>query len=226
MLPKVKKSKLAAALIAALLLSSAVSACGGVSISKDGPHAVRSRNVAPYSRIEIRGSTEVIVKPGRGHTLRLEGGINRIRDLHTRVEGHTLVVEQDDTSAVIDLGGDPARVVAEAPRIEGVRIDGSGKVYLGRQRGTQLATSIYGSGEVRADGWVDRLRSRVDGSGTLHLTALRAEDAAVAMSGSGSAELGAIDRLDADIDGSASVFYAGDPALTEDVSGSGRVERR
>ena len=225
MLPSTKKSKLAAALIAALLLSLAVSACG-VSISKDGPHEVRSRQVAPYSRIEVHGSTEVTVKPGRGHTLWLEGGINRIRDLHTRVEGDTLVVEQEDTSGVIDLGGDPARVVAEAPRIEAVRIDGSGKVYLGRQRGTQLATAVYGSGEVRADGWVDRLRSRVEGSGVLHLATLRAEDAAVAMSGSGSAELGAIGRLDADIDGSASVFYAGDPTVSEDVSGSGRVERR
>jgi hypothetical protein len=79
---------------------------------------------------------------------------------------------------------------------------------------------------VRAGGQVERLRSRVDGSGSLRLAALRAGDAAVAISGSGSADLGTTERLHAEIDGSASVSYAGEPVLSEDISGSGRIERR
>jgi hypothetical protein len=218
-------SRLALALLATALIACALSACA-VSIAEDGPHEVRSRPVAPFSRIEVRGSTEVTVEPGKGRTLRVEGGANRIHDLRTRVEGKTLVIEQEDSSGTIDLGGDPARVVAEAPRIEAVRIDGSGKVDLGVLRGRRLGAAIYGSGEVRAGGRVERLRSRVDGSGTLHLASLRADEATVAMSGSGSADLGATERLDAEVDGSATVSYAGDPAITEMVSGSGRIQPR
>jgi hypothetical protein len=211
------------ALAATALLACALSACG---VAEDGPHELRSRPVASFSRIEVRGSTEVTVERGRGRALRVEGGANRIHDLRTRVEGKTLVIEQEDTSGTIDIGGDPARVVAEAPRIEAVRIDGSGKVDLGDLRGPRLGAAIYGSGEVRAGGRVERLRSRVEGSGALHLASLRANEAAVAMSGSGSADLGASERLDAEVIGSATVSYAGNPALTEKVSGSGRIQPR
>jgi hypothetical protein len=214
-----------AANVAVLILSFPVSACG-VSVAEDGKHEVRSRDVAAFSRIEVRGSTEVTVEQGRQAALRLEGGTNRIDDLRTWVEGGTLVVEPEDTSGTIDIGGDPARVVARAPGVEAVRIDGSGKVVLRDLNGPRLATTIEGSGEVRAGGQVERLRSRVDGSGTLRLAALRADDAAVSISGSGSADLGTTERLDAEIDGSANVTYAGDPAITEDVSGSGQISRR
>jgi hypothetical protein len=79
------------------------------------------------------------------------------------------VVEQEDASGTIDLGGDPARVVAHVPRVDAVRIDGSGKVVLGDLRAPRLGASLHGSGEVWADGRVRELRSRVDGSGSLHL---------------------------------------------------------
>jgi hypothetical protein len=225
MLRATRKPKLAAALLAALSLAVTISACG-VSVAEDGTHEVRSRDVAPFSRIEVRGSTEVTVGHGRDAALRLEGGANRIHDLRTWVEGGTLVVEQEDTAGTIDIGGDPARVVARVPAVEAVRIDGSGKVVLRDFHGPRLATTIHGSGEVRAGGQVERLRSRVDGSGTLRLAALGAGDAAVAISGSGSADLGTTERLHAEIDGSANVTYAGEPAITEDVSGSGQIERR
>jgi hypothetical protein len=216
-------SKVVVALIGAALLTVAVSACG---VAEDGPHTVRSRQVAPFQRIEVHGSTEVLVRPGRAGALRLEGGVNRVEDLRTRVAGGTLVVEKEDTSGTIDIGDDPARVVATAPRIEAVRIDGSGRIELRDLRGPRLATAIYGSGEVRADGQVDRLRSRVDGSGSLDLTSLRADDAAVAISGSGWADLGATRHLDAAIDGSGAVTYGGDPTISERISGSGRIQPR
>jgi Putative auto-transporter adhesin, head GIN domain len=225
MLSAVDKPKLAAAFLAALLLAVAVSACG-ISVAEDGPHEVRARKVAAFDRIEVRGSTEVIVEHGSPRALRLEGGANRLHDLQTYVEGDTLVVEQEDTSGTIDIGGDPARVVARVPRVDAVRIDGSGRVVLRDLRGARLGASIYGSGEVQAAGQVERLRSRIDGSGSLRGGALDADEAAVAISGSGSAELGAADRLHAEIDGSGDVSYAGEPAVSEEVSGSGSVEHR
>jgi hypothetical protein len=223
MLKKGWTSKAVAALVGAALLVVAVSACG---VAEDGPHTVRSRQVAPFRRIEVHGSTEVVVRPGRPGALRLEGGINRVEDLRTRVEGGTLVVEKEGSSGTIDIGDDPARVVATAPGVESVRIDGSGTVELRGLRGAELATAIYGSGEVRADGQVRSLRSRVDGSGSLDLASLRADEATVAISGSGSADLGATDRLVAAIDGSGAVTYGGDPAVSERISGSGRIQPR
>jgi hypothetical protein len=225
MVIKGRKTRLAAALVAAGLLALSVSACG-ISIAEDGPHEVGSRHVGRFDRIEVRGSTEVTVARGHARALRVEGGANRVHDLRTYVEGRTLVVEQEDTSGTIDIGGDAAKVVARAPRIDAVRIDGSGKVVLRGLGGPRLGAAIYGSGEVLADGRVGRLLSRIEGSGSLHLAALRADDATVAISGSGSADLGPTEHLDAAIEGSAEVTYAGDPTVAEEISGSGRIERR
>jgi hypothetical protein len=210
-------------LVGIALLAVAFSACG---VAEDGSHAVRSRQVTPFSRIEVHGSTEVVVRPGHVGALRVEGGANRIHDLRTRVEGGTLVVEKEDSSGMIDIGNDPARVIATAPRIEAVRIDGSGRVDLHEVRGPRLATAIYGSGEVRAGGQVERLRSRVDGSGSFDFATLRADDTAVAIAGSGSAYLGTTEHLDAEIDGSGEVSYPGDPTVSERISGSGRIQPR
>jgi hypothetical protein len=223
MLKKRTISRVLVALVGAALLAVAVAACG---VAEDGPHAVRSRQVAPFKRIEVHGSTEVVVRPGKAGALRLEGGVNRVDDLRTRVEGDTLVVEKEDSSGTIDIGDDPARVVATAPGIEAVRIDGSGRVVLHGLRGARLATAIYGSGEVRAGGRVETLRSRVDGSGSLDLVSLDAEDAAVAISGSGAADLGSTDRLAGEIDGSGEITYGGDPTVSERISGSGRIQPR
>jgi hypothetical protein len=220
-----KSSRLAVALLAAALLALAVSACG-VSIAEDGHHVVRSRAVAPFQRIEVHGSTEVTVERGAGRALRVEGGVNRVHDLRTRVEGATLVVEEADSSGTIDLGGDPARVLVRTPRLEAVRIDGSGAIEARGLRGPSLDVSINGSGDVRADGRIGRLRSLIDGSGSLHLAALRTDRAAVTVSGSGAADLGASRRLDAQVAGSGDVSYAGDPEVSEEVDGSGQVERR
>jgi hypothetical protein len=220
-----KLSRLTIASVAALALALAISACA-VSVAEDGPHEVRTRDVARFTQIEVRGSTDVTVEHGQQRALRLEGGANRIHDLKTFVEGDTLVVEQEDSSGTIDVGGDPARVVARVPRVDAVRIDGSGTVVLRGVHGPRLGATVHGSGEVRADGRVERLRSGVDGSGTLHLAGLGAVEATVAISGSGSADIGTTARLDAEIDGSGSVSYAGSPTITENVSGSGEVARR
>ena len=91
------------------------------------------------------------------------------------------MVEQEDMFGTIDIGDDPARVVAQVPRVDAVRIDGSGKVVLRDLHGPRLATPIHGSGEVRVAG-------------------LRADDAAEAISGSGSADIGETERLDAEIE--------------------------
>jgi putative autotransporter adhesin-like protein len=218
-----KGPRLVVAFLAAAALACAISACG---VAQDGPHEVRSRQVGQFSRIEVHGSTEVAVRPGRGDAVRVEGGTNRVNDLTTRIEGRTLVVEMADSSATIDLGDDPARVVAEAPRIEAVRIDGSGRVDLDGMRGPRLGAAIYGSGEVRARGQVERLSSRIDGSGALAFASLRADQAAVDIAGKGAAELGATDRLDAEIHSSGSVTYAGHPTVSEEISGSGRIQPR
>jgi hypothetical protein len=61
-----------AVLVLVTALPLLASGCG-ISKSRDGPHQVRSRSVAPFSEIELHGSTGVTVHSGWRETLEVEG---------------------------------------------------------------------------------------------------------------------------------------------------------
>jgi Putative auto-transporter adhesin, head GIN domain len=194
--------------LAVILLLTAIpllaSGCG-ISVSRDGPHRVRSRNVAPFSEIEVHGSTEVTVRTGPRESLEVEGGADRIAELTTTVRDGALSVERDDSSATMTS----TTILRRSPS----------SVFTARAspRRSMARAKSGRQGQVR------RLRSQIDGSGNLDLGALQVEAGKVEISGSGSAQVDPDRRLDADIDGSGEVDYLGHPTVSESISGSGRV---
>jgi hypothetical protein len=210
--------------VVAAVLALAVSACG-VSISDDGPPMQQNRKTGEFDRLEVHGSADVVVRPGRGGVVTVRGGRNRVRDTITRVESGTLFVEGRDSSGTIELGGGHVTVVVRTPSLAAARVDGSGDVTLAALRGRRLEVEVNGSADVRAAGRVAALDAEVDGSGDLHLEDLAAGSARLEIAGSGDADVDAERRLDVTLSGSGDVHYAGDPRLSEDVSGSGEISR-
>jgi Putative auto-transporter adhesin, head GIN domain len=214
-----------------LLLSSAaavalaVSACG-LRIESDGPHTVQTRTVASFDRIDLRGSANVVVTRGHSATLTVSGGRNRVRDVVTRVQSGTLVVQERDSDATLHLGGDGPTVTVSTPSLAAARLDGSGDLSVAGLAGGPLQIRLDGSGDVDAHGRLDALDAAVDGSGDLDLDDVVAQSAKVSLSGSGDANVHAVRTLSAVVSGSGDVSYAGDPQVTRNVSGSGDVSRR
>lgn len=216
--------RLTALLAAAAVLALSISACG-ITFADDGPYTQQNRDVGSFDRIEVHGSTEVVVRPGPTGVLTIKGGRNRVRELVTRVESGTLMVEEPDSDGVLDLDGGHVTLVVRARSLESARVDGSGDLTIAQVRGERLAVEVNGSGDLRAAGRVVALDAEVDGSGDLDLGDLAADSASVDVSGSGDADVAARHRLDVVLHGSGNVNYSGDPLLTEDVDGSGSVSR-
>jgi hypothetical protein len=196
---------------------------GGVRIAGDGPHTVQTRTVGTFDRIDLRGSTDVVVTHGTARTLTVSGGRNRVRNVITRVQSGTLVVEQRDSDATLHLWGDGATVTVSTPSLVGARVDGSGDLSVAGLAGGPLRIRADGSGDVDAHGRLDVLDAAADGSGDLHLSDLVARSATVNLSGSGDADVHAVSILAVVASGSGDVNYAGNPRVTRDVSGSGDV---
>jgi hypothetical protein len=114
-------------------------------------------------------------------------------------------------------------VVIRTPTLAAVQIFGSGKVILLGLHGPGLAASVHGSGEVRAEGQVRRLRPQIEGSGILDPGALQIEVGEVEISGIVPAQVHPTRRLDADIAGSGEVDYLRDLAVGESISGSDHI---
>lgn len=105
-----------------------------------------------------------------------------------------------------------------------VVVSGSGDVVVRDITVKNLNLRISGSGSFSASGETQNLKGSISGSGNINTTYLETEHADISISGSGSAKVWVTGRLTADISGSGSIGYKGNPFMINSrTSGSGSV---
>ncbi len=105
-------------------------------------------------------------------------------------------------------------------------VSGSGKVNLSATVTGVADFAISGSGKIEARGTAEDVKAAISGSGKVLAADLKTNRCQVRISGSGDAEITVVDELDANISGSGSVSYRGDPKkVNANSSGSGKVRK-
>jgi hypothetical protein len=104
------------------------------------------------------------------------------------------------------------------------RISGSGGMKIDRLEARELKCDISGSGNARFAGRADEVDLGISGSGSCHAAELQCRTLDVTIAGSGNATVNTAERLTADVSGSGSVRYVGNPrSVNTHFSGSGSV---
>ena len=189
-----------------------------------GPRTTETRTVAPFDRIQVEGSIDVDVVPGDANTVLVTAGEHVIDHVEASSSDGVLHLSIRDRGIVI--GPDPfddARVQVSSAALQGVRVEGSSDLGLGRIDAQELSIEIEGSGDVEANGTVGNLIASIEGSGDADLRELAARTATVSIQGSGDAKVNVKDELDVSVQGSGDVSYLGNPRVRQSVSGSGDV---
>ncbi len=170
-----------------------------------------------------------------------EGPVLKGGDVSVRVSGSGDValegIDAEDAVEVKATGSGNIRIVGDAIGRAGERVS---------VRGNRVRLSANGSGDVRVRGLrADRLDVKLTGSGNLTIEEGRVEDQSITItgsgfyqardlesanataqvSGSGNVTIRVEDDLEARATGSGDVHYVGDPAVRQETSGSGDVER-
>ncbi|MEJ0056462.1 MAG: DUF2807 domain-containing protein [Bacteroidota bacterium] len=105
-------------------------------------------------------------------------------------------------------------------------ISGSGKVILTITVRDQADFGVSGSGKIEASGSAKEVKTHISGSGKVYASNLEADKCDVRISGSGDVEINVKSDLDANISGSGSVTYKGNPShVNSHSSGSGKVRK-
>lgn len=105
-------------------------------------------------------------------------------------------------------------------------VSGSGRVELDATIDDTADFGISGSGKIEARGTADEVKTNISGSGKVLAADLRTNRCEVRISGSGDVEIEVANELDANISGSGSVSYRGDPKrINSHASGSGKVRK-
>lgn len=152
----------------------------------------------------------------------------KTNDLNLNVSGSgSLTLEADANGA---LGAD----VSGSGRIEfkgncrdlDSKVSGSGKVSVGLAYANKVVAGVSGSGKVIASGTAKEIRANISGSGEVLAADLEVDRCEVRISGSGDVEINVKSELDANISGSGSVTYKGNPThVNSHSSGSGKVRK-
>lgn len=105
-------------------------------------------------------------------------------------------------------------------------VSGSGRIALSATIDNTADFGISGSGRITARGSADVVRTRISGSGKVLAADLQTNRCDVRISGSGDVEISVKNELEANISGSGSVSYRGNPKkINSNSSGSGKVRK-
>jgi hypothetical protein len=105
-------------------------------------------------------------------------------------------------------------------------VSGSGKVSADVNINSLADFSVSGSGKIQASGSANTVKTSISGSGKVLAADLAAIKCDIRISGSGDVEINVKDELDANITGSGSVSYRGEPKkVNSHATGSGRVSK-
>lgn len=105
-------------------------------------------------------------------------------------------------------------------------ISGSGKVIFDGTVAGKVDVSVSGSGKMEASGTAQEIKTVISGSGKVLASGLEVNKGDIRISGSGDVEVNVKTDLDANISGSGSVTYKGNPShVNSNASGSGKVRK-
>ena len=105
-------------------------------------------------------------------------------------------------------------------------VSGSGKVIMSLTASGDAEFGVSGSGKIEASGSASRVRTSISGSGKVLAANLETNSCEVRITGSGDVEINVKNELDANITGSGSVRYKGNPSkVNSHSSGSGHVRK-
>jgi hypothetical protein len=105
-------------------------------------------------------------------------------------------------------------------------VSGSGRVVVAATISGSADVGISGSGKIEASGTAQSIKANISGSGKVYAANLEVDKCDVRISGSGDVEINVKSELDANISGSGTVSYKGNPNhVNGHSSGSGKVRK-
>jgi hypothetical protein len=216
---------------------------GGDAVAEDRP-------LPPFSSIEIEGFADVTLVQGRSESIRVETPARQLPRVQAEVRDGTLhitgVGNRSWWGMVFGGGARTVRITVTSREIESVRAGGTVRLRADGLKTDTLAIdvagaaavriaglvaralSVSGSGAVKLDiaGRVNEQKIVISGAGAYRAAALASDDASVNVSGAGKVFINAAKTLQISISGAGSVEYIGDPQVTKEISGVGRVRKR
>ena len=231
----------------AVLLAAAACQAGPINVlTGSGTVRSESRPVSAFDEVELAGVGALTITQGPQESLTVEAEDNLLPQIRSEVRGRRLVIELDGGRTVTLRPTKPIRYAVTvrdltAVKLSGagnvaipglttstldVRVSGAGDVTLDGLTAGELALALSGAGDATVSGTVTRQEVTMSGAGSYRAERLESQDARLTVRGAGGATVRASNALNVKVSGAGMVEYFGNPTVSQDISGAGRVTRR
>ncbi len=200
----------------ALFLTFVLAGCG---TPGSGVKKTETRAAGGFTAVSVSGAYELELRQGSPASIELEGDDNLMSHYRTEVREGTLHLETE--GRVRPKIGPKAWITV--PKLTRLDISGAVKGQITELKGEALRIDISGVVELTVSGAITDLQVDVSGASKLRAESLVAQNVKLNASGAGHYDVQAIQTLDVSVSGAATVRYLGEPKLTKDISGVGKV---
>jgi hypothetical protein len=202
-----------------------------------------TREVGPFTAVEVSGAIEATVTPGAETSVKLSGDDNLVPLVVTEVRDGKLSVRMKDGSNVSTKL--PLRAAITAPKVNSVSASGAvtlratagdAERYDARATGASTVTvegiaageaslDASGASNVTASGTTKSLKAGASGASHIHAEKLAADSVDVAISGASGGTVQAAKSVRGDVSGASNLDVRGEPAMhSVSISGASGVK--
>ena len=186
-----------------------------------GVPATQTREVAPFSSVELAGGNNIVLRVGEKQSVVVKADDNHQNPVTTPLNNGALIIGNTPRSLTAKS---PMSVEVNVPSLNALALTGSGNIVVSGIRTESLTVTLSGSGNLFGSGTATSLDITVSGFGNARFTQLDAKNVHAVVSGSGVIFVTATKSLDASVPGSGTIMYAGNPQdVKKSVTGSGAI---
>jgi hypothetical protein len=194
----------------------------GNQVIGSGKRALQKRDVSPFTSISTEGSFEIEVVCQQPASLQIEADDNILPLISTEISNNVLRLKTLQSYAV----SEPVTLKITVPNLEGLSASGAGKIEISGLKNDKFEIDSSGAPTIRVAGTTKVVDISSSGAARIDTHKLRASRAVVDSKGLSQIELDARDQLDVTISGPSHVTYEGDPVVTKQIHGPGKLEKK
>lgn len=182
-----------------------------------------ARDVSGFNEVELKGVGNLSLEQTGSESLTVEAEEDVLPKIRTEVENKRLIISPERNTSINT--NKPINYKLTVKDLNTLEVSGSGNVEAKDINTDELAVTIGGAGDVEIRGSADSQEVEISGSGEYKAGDLESKEATIDVRGSGLATVNVSDELEAEVSGSGSVEYIGDPMVQQEVSGAGEVRK-
>jgi hypothetical protein len=198
------------------------SGCNEENLCLRGSGTVRNYelNVDSFDEISLIGPVNLRIKQGNTPSLNVDAEPEMFSELSYSVKNGLLEIGYKDNVTCFETNHG-VWINATVPDIRMIEQSGEGDIISdGLLSLSQLMIRTSGIANISLSGQVDQQMIESSGIVTVQNFNFSTRQTSIEVSGTGDIEVSCTEKLDIDVDGSAVIYYVGNPTITQKSSGS------